>query len=585
MIVASPSRWYSLFFVAGLVGCRDGVTSVDVADAEALSYGNGQIAVVGSLLPIPLGIRAYDSQGRPQAGVTVRWTLRDGHGSVSPHTSVTDAAGEAFTSWKLGGGAGLQELVAEIQDVLPVRLQARALPGGVSQLRLTVRDSSTLPIPVGRTAAFRTESHDGHGNDILDRPVLWSSSDTTVLKTNSVGIATGVALGQAYVIASQDGVADSLDVTVVVAEAGGWVAVDAGGSGSTAFSCATRVDGEGYCWGNNFSGQLGTGTIVSTPIPAAVQGGHLFEEIRTGAGSSTFACGRARTGNVFCWGSAGPGIGAASPQTSLSPVEVTLPGTAIALDVGTSHACVVLQDGSVLCWGEGGSGELGNGALVGSARPVVVQLAAGTRLHTIAAGAASTCAVTENDEVICWGSGTHGQLGPAGNQGSAVPTLVPLPDGVEAVAVVAGSHHNCAVTAGDQMLCWGRNQAGQLGTGAAGQPSSQPLAVVSLSGISGGAAGAAHSCSMGRDGRIQCWGAGALGQIGDGGLTTRLEPVVPTMPAGVQFHRIAAGADHSCALTTAGEIYCWGQKGEGSLGNGTYGVGAVPVRVSDPPGI
>lgn len=120
-------------------------------------------------------------------------------------------------------------------------------------------------------------------------------------------------------IASQDGVADSLDVTVVAAEAGGWAAVDAEGSGSTAFSCATRVDGEGYCWGNNFSGQLG------------------------------------------------PGIGAASPPTSLSPVEVTLPGAAIALDVGTSHACVVLQDGSALCWGEGGSGELGNGALAGAA--------------------------------------------------------------------------------------------------------------------------------------------------------------------------------------------------------------------------
>ena len=575
--------WCLLFVVAALVGCRDDGTSVDVADAEALPQGNGQIAVVGSLLPIPPGIRAYDSQGRPRAGASVRWTLREGHGSVSPNTSVTDAAGEAFTSWMLGTDAGLQELVAEIQDVPPVRLHARALPGAVSQLRLAVQDSSTLPIQVGRTAAFRTESRDAYGNAILDRPVAWSSSDTTVLRTNSAGVATGVAPGRSHVVASQDGVADSLDVTVVAAEAGGWVAVDAGGSGATAFSCAARVNGAGYCWGNNFSGQLGIGTIVSTPVPARVQGGHLFEEIRTGAGNSTFACGRTPSGKVLCWGRAGPGIGVASPQTSLSPVEVPLPGAAVALDVGTSHACVVLQDGSALCWGEGGLGELGNGAFMGSATPIVVELPTGGRLRTIAAGAASTCGVTENDEMLCWGSGTYGQLGPTGNQGSTVPTIVPLPEGVEAAAVVAGSHHYCAITAADEVLCWGRNQAGQLGTGAAGQSSSRPLAVASLSGISGGAAGAAHSCSVARDGRIECWGAGELGQIGDGALAARLEPAVPTMPAGVQFHRIGAGADHSCALTTAGEVYCWGENREGNLGNGTYGVGAVPVRVSDPP--
>lgn len=463
-MISSSRNLSHLLFFAVLFGCGSGdVVSVGVADGEALSLGNGQIASAGNLLPVPLGVRVYDSGGDPRPGVMVRWKPRERHGSVSPAVSTTDAAGEAFTSWTLGTGSGLQETVAEVEGIPPIRLQARALAGPASRLRIVTPDGDGPRIEVGRTATFGTEIEDAYGNPILDRTVIWSSPDSSFLRVNDAGIATGVAPGGARIVASLEGVADSVEVTVVDGVSQDWISVDAGGSGATAFSCAVAANGQGYCWGNNFSGQLGRGTIVSTPLQAPVQGGHRFEEIRTGAGNSTFACGRTGTGEALCWGSAGrSGIGVTSPGSSLSPLTVALPPdpVVVTLDVGTSHACVVLEEGLAFCWGAGGAGQLGSGTLVDSATPVEVRLPAGIRLTSVAAGSISTCGAAETGEVLCWGDRSYGQLGPQGGQGSAFPVFVPLPDEEKAVSVSSGSHHHCAVTESEKLVCWGRNQGG-----------------------------------------------------------------------------------------------------------------------------
>ena len=83
-------------------------------------------------------------------------------------------------------------------------------------------------------------------------------------------------------------------------------------------------------------------------------------------------------------------------------------------------------------------------------------------------------------------------------------------------------------------------------------------------------AGVGHSSAVAASGGAKCWGSNYEGQLGDGTTTMRLTPVdVIGLSSGVVA--IAAAEIQSCALTSAGEVKCWG--------NGTGHVGGTPVQV------
>jgi alpha-tubulin suppressor-like RCC1 family protein len=128
------------------------------------------------------------------------------------------------------------------------------------------------------------------------------------------------------------------------------------------------------------------------------------------------------------------------------------------------------------------------------------------------------------------------------------------------VAVTAGLSHTCALNAAGGILCWGDNTYGQLGTGTRMLGTSNPYPR-SVSGLAGGAkavtAGDTHTCALTADGWVMCWGSNAFGQLGDGTTVSQLAPVTVTgLISGVQ--QIAAGGTHTCALTAAGGVKCWG---------------------------
>jgi alpha-tubulin suppressor-like RCC1 family protein len=219
----------------------------------------------------------------------------------------------------------------------------------------------------------------------------------------------------------------------------------------------------------------------------------------------------------------------------------------------------------------------------GPAHAVLVEL---TNVVQLRAGTVHACVVTTGGGVQCWGSNRYGQLGDGTttDRGSAY-YVAGLSSGVLAVspssgASIGGSEgHTCAVMVAGGVKCWGLNFAGQLGDGT----TTNRLTPVDVPGLAGPAvdvaAGFDHTCALLETGAVQCWGANASGQLGDGTTTPRPAPTnVTGLPSGAV--EIAAGPRHTCVITPASDAKCWGANEKGQLGDGTTIMRPAPVDVS-----
>ena len=248
-------------------------------------------------------------------------------------------------------------------------------------------------------------------------------------------------------------------------------------------TCGVDPDGQAYCWGDNESGQLGTGSSGEPSLPVRVGGGFTFQSVVAGG---VYSCGLSRTGAAYCWGMdtyGGRGTGSTGElcngaACATTPRPVLGGFTFIVIAGGNSHVCALTEDNKAYCWGEGNFGQLGTGQAgldVRSTAPVPV--AGGLTFSSITVGFSHTCGLTGEGKAYCWGSNFHGQLGDGSSIDSAVPVLVS--GGLSFESISAGGGHTCGI-ASDGAYCWGGNDSGALGTGTI-RNSTTPVKVVGQS--------------------------------------------------------------------------------------------------------
>lgn len=312
-------------------------------------------------------------------------------------------------------------------------------------------------------------------------------------------------------------------------------------------TCALTTSGRVRCWGSNFFGQLGDGTTtdVATPVivPTAAGTGELAGIKQLSAGAF-HTCAVLTNGRLYCWGANFSNqLGSVtSGNASLPQVVVGPDGTGELSEVaevhaGGFHTCVLANDESVSCWGANAFGQVGDGSDDDAAAPTPVQLATGGALDNaveLSVGEFHACALRRGGSIACWGGNFFGQLGDKTitDRPGAV-TVKGLSGGAALTGVgdvVAGGSHSCAVTAADEAVCWGGNSRGQLGDGTT-VGRTAPVPVVGLDGaddltdVGALGLGGTHSCAVHSDSRLTCWGLNESGQVGDGSLLDRSEPV------------------------------------------------------------
>jgi len=573
----------------------------DARDRRAFGSMAPVEAVPDSKWPVRAMPWSPEASGKRRASTDARWASGRGERKRA-------RARPAASEWDLGT---LGALPTEILELVMLNLDARDL--GRLAMSCAYFNSSGI---VERVAAARLEQVPRADALVLTKQdsylKAWHHCTVSELAERAAG---NVSLGQFH-------------SACVVAEGEG---LDGGKTIAT--------------FGRGFHGQLGLGSYDNHASPAfvrlgqsvAMQGELDFEGVDSIAVGGSHCVVLSRNGGVVSWGLASSGELGFQGTT---PIEVNVPkrilftpfnGAKITqITTGTNHTMAVDEAGRLYACGRGRHGQLGHGDFRDCATFHRIQALKGMPVVSAVCGGSHSICITSDGNVWAWGDCRYGQLGlgdltfaaAAGwNNGVPWPCLVEsLNDMDEPVAsIAAGGAHSIFVTAGGRMYVCGRGKHGALGVGKSAccpvssekvgcrnRLSPEPVNIHHFVRRTDGnvdvnrvqqcscglrcrvaiaAAGATHSCVLTSCGGVFTTGENSYGQLGHGDkkasfVFTRVEAL-----RGKRVTTVAAGYNHTGALVenkdSTSSLYIWGRGDWGQLGTGNMRSHTVPQRVKE----
>lgn len=199
------------------------------------------------------------------------------------------------------------------------------------------------------------------------------------------------------------------------------------------------------------------------------------------------------------------------------------------------------------------------------------------------------CGLTKSGTPLCWGTNEAGQLG-TGSAGA--PAQVFLPGAVATSQKFQDLRveyaHVCGITSAGAAFCWGLNGNGQVGVAKSTTPNcptANAPCTATVTPVSGAlsfssiALGFFHTCGLSA-GKAYCWGVNSEGQLGTGGIDGLEHSTPAPVVGGLTFSSISAGFRYTCGVTTANQGYCWGYNFYGELGIGSRAPTGTPTLVA-----
>ncbi len=556
-------RSFARVALVALVACNDPAAPPDTRPVASIRVEPDSVAIRISRT-LQMFALLLDSTGDTLTGRSVVWSSSDTlKATVSP------------TGLVLGRAPGHVTVTAAAEGVAGLATMTVLIPVGAIWIS---PDTATL-VPGGRLKLPATLVGTD-GSILSDRPIVWSSNAPSVADVAMDGVITGLAVGEAHIAATSEGVTVYQPARVAVVRR---TFVQLAAGPAAAHTCGIAAAGDVMCWGINIRGALGNGTAdapvpawsYGLPFPTGIIGLGNVSAITTGG--EYFTCALSG-GSAFCWGNGGSGVlGNGSVNGTLTPAPVKGGHQFTALSSGANHSCAIAADSSAYCWGRPpGIG----GSFPGPRAFEPVRVIGNLKFWSVRAGWHVSCGLAADSLAYCWGDG----LGPESPQTPSTP-----PGGQKFRMITVGAAHACAIATDAVTYCWGDNEYGQLGVGSV-VDTGVPTPVHAAAPFVFITAGWQSTCALTSDGKAYCWGVNSHGQLGVAATseTCRGQPCStrPIATSAAVTHRLQAltgGATHFCGLARDDRAYCWGDNEYGQLGDGTTTSSTTPVLVAGQP--
>ncbi|KAL6054785.1 RUN and FYVE domain-containing protein 2 [Balamuthia mandrillaris] len=236
-------------------------------------------------------------------------------------------------------------------------------------------------------------------------------------------------------------------------------------------SVALTASGQVYAWGMGADGRLGFGDEETVLTPFEVNALEGLQVVYVACGRATTAAVTSE-GHLYMWGRNENGaLGIEDTAVQLTPVRIDVDGQKVSrVQCAATYTAAITERGQVYTWGDGTNGVLGHGDESDVLKPTKVRALEGVTIVRIATGGSHMIALGTGGKIYTWGEGSRGQLGKGKSvQQSSAPLLVDAPfqdlAGDEVIQIAAGAASSVALTKDGLLFSWGHGANGRLGHG------------------------------------------------------------------------------------------------------------------------